>query len=308
MIAQTVRGAVNPEELGFTLPHEHLLIDLVGSFGTQLLAFDFRLLDHGVAIAEARRFKALGGGCIVDVTLPGIGRDHLGLRAIADALDLHVIMGCGWYRDSWFGPEVDKTSTTGLARLLIEEIRDGVQGSGIKPGVIGELGADLHYLTAREERVLRAGAIAHHATNLPITLHSRMGMVAFQQLEVLEDEGVDLRRVIVGHADVTPDPDYHEALASRGAWVEFDTIRGVHRDVVESRLALVGESVSRGFSDRVLLSHDVCALSHLRMRGGTGYDYLLGEFVDELTRHGVPHDLISQMTTANPQKALSFEA
>jgi phosphotriesterase-related protein len=307
-IVQTVRGRVKAAELGVVLPHEHLLIDLVSVFGTQLLAFDFQLMDRRLAAEEARRFVKAGGGCIVDVTTDArMGRQPDGLLEISESLDCHVIMGCGWYRNSWYGPEVNRMSAAALAEGLVREIESGVNGTGIRPGVIGEIGADSSFLTAAEERVLRAAARAHLQTDLPITLHARASRVGMDQLDVLEEERVDLRRVIVGHCDTYPDSDYHEAVARRGAWVQFDTIRGTYEDVVAQRSMYVIEAIRRGFIDQLLLSHDVCALSHLRVRGGTGYDYLLSGFVPLLQERGLADEQVEQLTTRNPQTALSFE-
>lgn len=304
-VVQTVRGAVNAGELGVVLPHEHLQIDLVSVFGTQLLAFDFQLTDVELAIREAREFIVAGGGCIVDVTTdPRIGRKPVALLEISTALDCHVIMGCGWYRQSWYGDEIDRMTAGDLAAVLIDEIVSGCDGTDIRPGIIGEIGADGGYLTAAEERVLRAAARAHLETDLPITLHARASKVGLAQLDVLEEEEVDLRRVIVGHCDTFPDEDYHEAIARRGAWVEFDTIRGTYADVSSQRARFVVEMVRRGHIDRLLLSQDICALSHLSVRGGSGYGYLLTGFLPLLRSLGLSEEQTTQLTVLNPQRAL----
>ena len=192
-----------------------------------------------------------GRPALVDVTTDErMGRDPVGLRRVADALDLHIVMGCGRYREPWFEPELGRVPTSELADRFVAEIEQGVGGTGIRPGIIGELGADRDYLSPAEERVLRAGARAHRRTGLPITLHSRFGKVGLRQLDVLEEEGVSLGRVIVGHSDTDPDPDYHEALARRGAWVQFDTVRGRFPFTVERRVRYVLEARRRGFLDR----------------------------------------------------------
>ena len=303
---QTVRGEVAASQLGVVLPHEHLLLDLVSNFGHQLLAFDFVLSDVDLATDEAKRFVDAGGGCIVDVTTDArIGRQPEGLLQISNALDLHVVMGCGRYRESWYGSEIDLLPATAIAEAFIHEIQFGVGDTGIRPGIIGEIGADSSFVTAKEERVLRAAARAHTSTGLSITLHSRASEVGMAQLDVLEEEGVDLRRVIVGHSDTYPHPDYHQALAERGAWVEFDTIRGMHQDVVDQRKRLVLAFIERGYADRLLLSHDICTMSGLSARGGTGYDYLLSGFRPLLEETGVAPELVTQILTTNPQKALT---
>lgn len=301
----TVRGPVPADQLGLTLPHEHLFIDLVGVFAG---VFDFQLLDEELAIEEARRFKAAGGGCIVEVTTDRrMGRQPAALRRVAEALDLHIVMGCGWYREPWFEPEFGRRPTQELVEGLVHEIEHGADGTSIRPGIIGEIGADKDFVSPAEERALRASARAHHRSGLTITLHARASTVGAQQLDILEEEKVDPRRVIVGHCDTYPYPEYHEALARRGAWVQFDTIRGIHPYAAERRLRFVLEAARRGYLDQVLLSHDVCALSHLRAYRGTGYDYIPTEFIPRLREAGLSDEQIHLLTVVNPRRALTGE-
>jgi len=308
----TVLGPVPVDRLGFTLPHEHVLIDLVRIFPANMLAFDFQLIDEEVALDEVGRFvraaAVFGEGrpALVDVTTDArMGRDPVALRRIASELDLHLVMGCGRYREPWYEPELGRYSTAALAELLIDEIEHGVGDTGIRPGIIGELGADRDFVSPAEERVLRAGGRAHLRTGLSITLHARASRVGMQQLDILADEGVDLRRVIVGHSDTVPDPGFHEELVRRGAWVEFDTIRGRIPLVVERRVAWILEMRRRGHLDRLLLSQDVCAQSHLRAFGNTGYDYLAAEFQDVLAAAGITEDERRLLSVENPKRALA---
>lgn len=308
----TVRGPVPAAELGFTLPHEHVLIDLVRIFPANLLAFDFVLGDEELAVAEVGLFVdraarwAAGRPALVDVTTDErMGRDPLALRRVSETLDLHIVMGCGRYREPWYEPDLARLTTSGLAERLVDEIERGVEDTGIRPGIIGELGADRDFVSPAEERVLRAAARAQRRTGLAITLHARFGRVGMAQLDILAEEGVDLGRVIVGHADTDPDPDYHEALARRGAWVEFDTVRGRIPLVTERRLHYIAEARRRGYLDRLLLSHDVCALSHLRAYGGTGYDYLPGDFATRLREGGLSEEELTGLFVENPRRALT---
>ena len=307
----TVRGEVPVDQLGFTLPHEHVLIDLVQVFPANLLAFDFVLGDIELAIDEVRRYVEAavpwghGRPALVDVTTDArMGRDPVGLRRVSEALDLHIVMGSGRYREPWYEPELGRIPTSELADRFVAEIERGVGDTGIRPGIIGELGADRDFLSPAEERVLRAGARAHRRTGLPITLHARFGKVGLRQLDVLEEEGVALGRVIVGHSDTDPDLDYHEALARRGAWVQFDTIRGRFPFTIERRVRYILEARRRGFLDRILLSHDVCAQSHLVAFGGSGYDYLPARFGDRLREADLAEDELRMLFIESPRRAL----
>ncbi|MBX3030486.1 MAG: phosphotriesterase-related protein [Chloroflexi bacterium] len=308
----TVRGPVDASTLGFGLPHEHLRIDLISVFPAAMLAFDFQLIDEELQTDEVRLFRDAvqaagwpGSPWIVDVTTDArMGRDPLFLRRVSESLDLPVVMGCGRYREPWYEPGFAERSTRGLAELLTAEIEQGVDGTGIRPGIIGELGADRDFVSPAEERTLRAAAIAHARTGLPITLHARFGQVGIAQLDILEDAGVRPERIIVGHTDTDPDLDYHEAIARRGAWVQYDCIRGRVPLVPERRVRYLLEARRRGFLDRVLLSHDVCALSMLRAYGGTGYDYLPRDFMGMLRERGLTDEELRGLVIEQPRRAI----
>jgi predicted metal-dependent phosphotriesterase family hydrolase len=311
----TVRGPVSLEDIGFCLPHEHVFIDLVRIHRTQLLAYDFQLIDHHLVRQEVGLFASaasvpmytrFGRPALVELTCgPRMGRDPAALLRLSQDLDLHIVMSCGWYREPWYEPDVEYRSTTQLAEQLVDQIQHGVDGMGIKPGIIGELGTDRDYVSPSEERALRAGARAHHQTGLTITLHARGSRVALSQIEILQEERVDPSRIIVGHADSIHDPDYHEQLARIGVWVEFDTIRGKVPYAVERSVRYVTEARQRGYSAQVLLSGDVCALSHLRAYGGTGYNYLPTEFSCRLEDVGLAKEELEILFVQNPRRALA---
>lgn len=308
----TVRGPVDADTLGFGLPHEHLRIDLISVFPASMLAFDFQLIDEELMASEARLFVEAvraegwaGSPWIVDVTTDArMGRDPAYLRRVSETLDLPIVMGCGRYREPWYEPDFAERPTRALADLLTREIEQGVGDTGIRPGVIGELGADRDFVSPAEERTLRAAAMAHARTGLPITLHARFGKVGLAQLDILEDAGVRPARVIVGHTDTDPDMEYHEAIARRGAWVQYDCIRGRVPLVPERRIRYLLEARRRGFLDRVLLSHDICALSMLRAYGGTGFDYLPRDFMGLLRERGFSPDELHALVVEQPRQAI----
>jgi predicted metal-dependent phosphotriesterase family hydrolase len=310
----TVRGAVSSDNVGFCLPHEHTFIDLPRIHPTQLLAYDFQLLDHRlvteevalfVAAVEASTLSSAGRPMLVELTSgPRMGRNPKALARLSADLDLHVVMGCGWYREPWFEPDFERRTVSHLEASLLDEIEHGVDG-GIKPGIIGELGADRDFVSPAEERVLRAGARAHLKSGLTITLHARASKVALAQIETLREEGVEPGRIIAGHTDSIHDPDYHEELARLGAWVEFDTIRGKVPYAVERSIRYIAEARHRGYLTQVLLSSDVCALSHLHAYGGSGYAYIADVFSARLSEAGFSQDELQLLFVENPRRALT---
>lgn len=228
----TVLGPVPTVALGVTLPHEHLFLNL-----HRLTMDDDQLLfDVPLAIQEAGHFRSAGGTTLVDVTNRGLGRRPEALRRVAEATGLHIIMGCGWYKERYYGREVYETSTNTLADEMVRDITQGVGETGIRAGIIGEIGTLAHYIEPSEERVFRAAARAHLCTGLTITTHAVASPVGLDQLDLLAEEGVDPRRVIIGHCDSHPDESYHEALARRGAYVEFDRVQGKVEPEMDKRV------------------------------------------------------------------------
>ncbi|HEY8819423.1 MAG TPA: hypothetical protein VIM25_11480, partial [Candidatus Limnocylindrales bacterium] len=143
---QTVLGPLDPAELGVTLPHEHTQIALWHIEGR----WDYWQLTRNepVILEELARFRAAGGGGLVDLTLPGVGRDPVWLRGLAEASGLHIVMGCGWYRTAYYPPaaRIDRRSVDDLADELVREVTDGLGESGVRPGIIGEIGTDKPWL------------------------------------------------------------------------------------------------------------------------------------------------------------------
>jgi predicted metal-dependent phosphotriesterase family hydrolase len=307
---QTVRGPLDPSELGFTLPHEHTQISLWHIPNR----WDYWELtrDETTILTELALFRESGGTTLIDLTLTGVGRDPLWLRGLAEASGLNIVMGCGWYRQAYYPPDalIDRRSVESLTDELAREATNGVGDTGIRPGIIGEIGTDKPWMTAQEERVHRAAARASRTTGLGITTHAVMSDVGLWQLRVFEEEGADLSRIVVGHADSYPSLDYYLEIIRRGASVEFDflgmsftpTERHGEGRIVE----LLCELLSQGHADRILLSQDVCHNSQLKRYEGNGFVYLAEKFLPRLRASGVSDAEIDVMTRDNPRRLLSI--
>jgi len=297
----TVTGPVGRDELGFVLPHEHVFIDLVREYrGSGLLN------DEQLACQELGALKAAGGGTLVDLTPDEIGRDPAALRRVSEATGISIVMGCGHYRDpyldrGWF----DRTPVDAIADEIVRDITEGVRGTGVRAGIIGEIGADRRYISAAEERSFRAAARAHLKTGLTISTHAARWPVGLAQLKLLAEEGVHPGRVIVGHTDSVPIPEYHLALVEQGCYISFDSIGTGSSYDTHRAVDYVLDLVRAGFGSQILLSHDVCLRDHLRATGGCGYAYLLTEFLPLLTAAGLDQDQVRAFVTDNPRAALA---
>jgi phosphotriesterase-related protein len=307
----TVRGVVPADTLGITHPHEHILLNL--EWIDARFSLDGILNDPDLAVEELRAFTDAGGRTLVDLSNRGMRPDPCAIRAIAEQTGINIVLGCGWYRQPYYPAEdlIDRTSTERLTERLVWDIEDGLYGTDVRPGIIGEIGSHKDFVTAQEERVFRAAGRAASRTGLAVSTHSAGSPVGVEHLRLLRDEGVDPGRVVIGHADSYPFIDYHLALLRQGAYVQFDNIgyRLPGVAALESRLIpLTVELIRQGWAHRLLLSQDVCHRSHLKAYGGNGYDYLLTTFTPRLRAAGVDEEAIHQMLVSNPQRMLAGEA
>ena len=306
----TVRGPVDPSALGFTLPHEHTQISLWHIQNR----WDYWELtrDEPVILDELRAFREAGGTALADLTLPGVGRDPAWLRHISERSGLHVVMGGGWYRTAYYPVEalIDRRSVESLAEELVAEATVGVGDSGIRTGILGEVGTDKPWVSPAEERVFRAVARASRRTGLAISTHADMSDVGAAPLTILEQEGADPGRVVIGHADSYPVLDHYLSLIERGASIEFDFL-GMSSQPQEKYgedrvIDLLLELLHRGHAGRVLLSLDVCHNGQLRRYAGNGYTYLQASFLPRLRERGVSDAEIDRLTIDNPRRILTI--
>ena len=303
---QTVLGAVAPGDLGFTLPHEHTKCSLWWIENRwdywELIGDEPRINE------ELAAYKALGGGTLVDVTPIGIGRDLARLARLSEATGLHIVAGAGWYRQAYYPAEarIDRRSIDDLADEIVQEFVEGP----VRPGIIGEIGTDKPWVTAQEERVFRAAARAALRTGASVTTHAVQSDVGLAQLAILEDEGLDPARIVIGHCDSHPRIEHWREIVRRGAHVEADFLgmsftpleRAGEPKVVE----LISTLLNEGFEKQILLSQDVCHDSQLASYGGNGYTYLQKSFLPRLVEAGVNAATIKTITVENPARLLTL--
>ncbi|CAI8054928.1 Phosphotriesterase-related protein [Geodia barretti] len=187
---------------------------------------NLELLDEDLAIYEIALFGRVGGGTIVDATTIGIGRDPLALARVARATGVNIVMGAGYYVDIVHPDDMDGRSEDEITQQIIDELTVGVGNTGVKAGIIGELGCSWP-LTDNERKVLRSGARAQQETGAGILIHpGRNPRAPFEILDILEGAGADAGRVIMGHLDRTVfDSDTLLEFAERGSMLEYDPVR-----------------------------------------------------------------------------------
>ena len=333
---QTVTGAKSSSDLGMTLVHEHLYADFSGYLWTPPEEWkapltsravspeiawalredpffhpdNCRLDDVDASLAELAAFEAAGGATVVEVSNPGMGRDPAKLLDMAERSGLNIIMGSTWYIGETHDDALRSASICDLAEHLLAEVTDGAEGTGIRPGVLGELGIS-STITDSEERCLRAAARVQVTTGLPLIVHlpgwDRLG---HRVLDIVEEEGAAPSSVVLGHMNPSgPDLDYQAGLAARGAWLGYDMVgmgfhyadHGGQAPSPDDDAAAVARLMLEGFTDRVLVSHDVFVKAMWTRNGGNGMAYIPRLFLPRLVRrHGVEAQAALDLLTKNP--------
>jgi predicted metal-dependent phosphotriesterase family hydrolase len=299
---QTVTGPISPEAVGPASMHEHLIMDLRHSYR----GFVASLSDVDLAIEEIGHLKAAGGSTVVELTSKGLGRDVVALRRVSEATGVNIITGTGYYMESYYPREVYEQSTFELAQTLIEELTVQIGATGIRAGIIGEIGTGRGTISPAEERVFRAAARAHKATGVPISTHTSWGgELALDQVRLLADEGVNPSSIIVGHLGDTRQIEPLVELGRLGAYLEIDHIgwREFERDDI--RVLIIRELIEKGFGKQILLSSEVAFKTQLHAFGGHGYDHLLRIFVPALEAAGVDSAALEDLLINNPRRALT---
>jgi predicted metal-dependent phosphotriesterase family hydrolase len=318
MIA-TARGQIEPHELGVVLPHEHVLINLMRERRSDGLLSDEALMTEELAV-----FRAQGGGTVVDLSsndlttgstagaqrASGATRDSRNVEAIqriSELTGLHVVLGTGHYRDPYLDTTyIDSHSVDQIADDLVRDLVEGFPGTTARAGVIGEIGSDAWYISAREERSFRAAARASRRTGAGLYTHAARWPVGGAQLDLLAEEDVPAERIAVGHVDTVNVPGYALELAARGVYLGIDTMYESTDRAIEWRVDLVMSLVRAGHADQILLSHDVCVGSQLAVSGGPGFGHVLGTFRDRLEVAGLPGETFDHITVANPARFLNI--
>lgn len=296
---RSVTGDLAMADLGVTACHEHIVLGLAYSGLSEDVLTPERVEDDLVV------FKSLGGRTIVELTTEGMGRDPHALRALALGSGLHIVCSTGFYQQSHYPPIVESSSADQLARMFVRDLTDGISDSGIRAGIIGEIGTSPGGITTDEEKVIRAAADASIEMGAPVSLHTPLGEHAFEQIAILRHEGADPSRVAVGHLDLRPDPDYHQRIADAGVYIQYDTFGKSSYMADDARLECIAEMVHRGYASQILLSCDISRSHYLRSFGGWGYAHLLDQVAPALEGF-VGAESVRAMLVDNPARFLAF--
>jgi phosphotriesterase-related protein len=329
---QSVTGPIGPDDLGLTLPHEHVFINM-----SPTEPRDGFMTVWEERVADIEKFKAAGGRTIWDVTNAELS-DHafpvyfdkdpahaiknpitgsrsvanvMATKAIAEETGVNVILGVGHYFDRYFDVDwFERNSTAQIAEYLVADLEDEIPGTGVRAGFIGEVASDLPYITAREERSFRAAGRAAARTGVMVSTHAPTFPTAETQIDILTAEGVAPERIVIGHTDTVKSLEYSVDLLKRGVYIEYDCMMavkaggGVAEHELRRRVEYIRDLVEMGYGERILLSQDVSQRSHQAAMGGPGLTFVFEELAEAATAAGVEPEILRMMNMDNPRRVL----
>ena len=305
----TVLGTIDSADLGFTLPHEHLIDS---SAGIRISYGELELRDQALemAVKDFSRAKAGGVDTIVEVSPMDLGRDVALMREVSQQTGMNFVCSTGcwldiprsfWWRDKEF-----------IADLWVRDIEVGMDGTDIKAGMIKVATNDP--ISEHEELMFRAAARTHLRTGVPITTHTPpTSRVGERQVEILLEEGVEPQNIYVGHINQTLDPDYHRELARLGVWLGWDINNEFGRPHLppwEQRAEYLKNLLDEGLASNMMMSHDWnVVLSRIGLSGfptrqenPEGFLWLSHHFIPRLLELGVSQESIDRMMIDNPRR------
>jgi phosphotriesterase-related protein len=307
----TVLGPVETAALGFTLSHEHVGTNAAGLRHTYPEFVDREGLREQ-SVAAMREAYQEGVRTIVEVTTFDLGRDIGLIQEVSRGSGIQIIAATGNHLavPRPFGD----VSPDVIARLYVREIEEGIEETGIKAGII-KVASDRGGITPPQEVVLRAAARTHLRTGLPISTHTwAPDRVGEQQVRILEEEGVDLNRVYIGHSNDDTDLGYLLGLLKKGVWLGMDRYPGGRVPGTpdwEQRTAVVKQLMDAGYLHRLMLSHDYSVpkarhgaeVQEARRRANPdGYNFISRRVLPRLKALGASDRDISQMMVENPRR------
>lgn len=298
----TTLGPKSADELGMILPHEHVFVDL-RTPGTPGYAEAEAEAVVALMAPEIARIQALGVTALVECTTGGVGRRADIDLAVSQATGLPIVVPTGNYREPWIPEWVKTASEAELEAWMVRELTQRFDEAHYRAGWI-KLSAGDDGITELEARILRAAARAGAQTNAVIGSHTIRGRVVLEQLDIIEAEGYRAERFISIHSQEERDFGLNQAVAARGAWIEYDHIgRAPDADVA----ALIVRALEVGLEPQLLLSHDLGWYDPAKPGGGTPrpYSHLSEAMLPRLQSLGVSETTLVQLTHRNPFAAFA---
>jgi len=305
-IIMTVNGPIPAREMGLTLVHEHILVDFIGADSIN----DSRWNRSEVikkSLPFLKQIRDLGCKSFVECTPAYLGRNPLLLRELSDSSGLNILTNTGYYgagNNKYLPQHAFDETADQLADRWTKEWENGIDGTGIRPGFI-KIGVASGSLSDLHKKLVRAAARTHLKTGLTIASHTGQSVPAFEQLEILHNEGVAPEAFIWVHAQVEKDLSNHVKAAKMGAWIGLD---GLNDNNVEDYVGMIKNMKENNMLAKVLLSHDAGWYHPGEEKGGEyrGYTTLFKKLIPLLKNENFSKKEIHQLLVSNPAEAFTI--
>lgn len=296
---QTVNGTIRADELGVTMCHEHLALDLYRVRGDDDSVFN----DMNLIAREVEKMKAYGVRSVIEVSCNDMGRDVKKLKELSDRCNIHVIASTGYYLEPYHTDGIKESSAEDLCQIFCKEIWQGIEDTGIKAGVIGEVATGESAMASSEERVLIAAAMAGKKTGCAVTTHCQLGRLGLEQSSLLQKYGMNPEKIVLGHLDLANDRSYYEEVLRTGVNIGFDTIGKTAYLSDEARADNLMWLLEKGYEKRIVLSQDVSRKSYLyEYKHYSGYMAVMKDFLPLLKKRGIEQETLNSLLIRNPAR------
>jgi phosphotriesterase-related protein len=302
----TVNGKIKAGEMGFTLTHEHLLVDFTGA---EQYDPDSWQDDEVVTVVAPylQEIRSMGCRTFIDCTPEFIGRDPVVLRKVSEKTGMHILTNTGLYgaADNKYLPDYAyRESADGLAERWIREFEEGIDNSSIRPGFM-KIGVAPGPISDLHKKLVAAAAKTHLKTGMTIASHTGPAVAAFDELGVLEESGVHPEAFIWVHAQNEQDEEKRFQAAGRGAWVSLDGLSPENND---EYIAWLKNFRDKEILNRVLVSHDAGWYTPGELNGGEFRDFstVFTRLIPGLKAAGFTQDEIDTLFVRNPARAFGI--
>ncbi|PCH52181.1 MAG: phosphotriesterase-related protein [Cellvibrionales bacterium] len=306
---ETALGAIDVEDIGMCLMHEHIIIadwDMRSNYD------DYVDIESEVpkAVGSLNKAKERGVKTIVDLTPVNLGRDIHSIKAVSKATGVNVICPTGfyWTEEPWMhGWDADY-----LSKYMIRDVTQGILDTGIKAGII-KCATDHTGVDDFNKKLLQASAIAHRETGTPISTHTTIAnSSAIDQVSTFQEFGVDMSRVVIGHLGDSTDIDYLESILASGCFIGMDRFGLEAMLPSDDRIRTVATLCDKGYAGQMVISHDACSFQDFfdgeyieKFAPNWCYEHVPRDVLPALAEAGVSQADINMMMVGNPKKVFS---
>ncbi len=306
---RTILGDIDSADLGFTMPHEHILTKPQGSGvkATGHVGADHALDDLGRSVEMCTQYKEAGGDALVEATPESWGRNTRGMVECSRVSGVHVIACTGVIcEEHGMDPETSGKTVNQLADEMVRDVVEGMDGTTHKAGWI-KVGTAYMNITANEEKYIRAGALAATRTGVPLHAHTTGGTMGIEICEILKEENFDMDRMIIAHVDRNPDLWYHRQMLGFGVYLIYDGPGKAKYYPDTIRVDLLRQLVNDGYADRLMLCNDMGRRSyHPAYGGGPGLSWIKERFLPRLRDEGFDENVVNGFMYDNPARIYSM--